>query len=88
MPNIKLIVLTQHACDNLRDRCIDPAWIEATARRPEWRTPDPNDEEVERRFRRIPEAGGRVLRVPVVETDDHIRVITVVFDRNARRRQS
>ena len=86
MEGMKPIRFTRHALDNIRDRKLDPAWVEATVRSPEWAAPNPDDPEVERRFRRIPEAEGRVLRVPVVETDDHIRVITVVFDRNARRR--
>jgi hypothetical protein len=84
---MKPIIFTQHARDAIRDRELDPAWVEATAREPEWTTPDPDRADVERRFRRIPEAEGRVLRVPVVETDHHIRVITVVFDRNERRRR-
>ena len=84
---MKRISFTQHALDSMRDRKLDAVWVEATARSPEWTTPDPERQGVERRFRRIPEADGRVLRVPVVETDDYIRVITVVFDRNARRRR-
>ena len=84
---MKPIILTNHARDNIRDRKIDLAWVEAVVRSPEWSGPDSDDPEVERRFRHIPEADGRVLRVPVVETHDHIRVITVVFDRNARRRK-
>ena len=41
---------------------------------------------VERRFRAIPESGGRILRVACVETNSSIRVISVMFDRNARRK--
>ena len=84
---MKPILFTDHALDSIRDRKLDRAWAEATIRDPEWTAPDTHRPGVERRFRRIPEAEGRVLRVPVVETDDHIRVITAVFDRNARRRR-
>lgn len=57
-------------------------------RDPEWVEPDRGDPTVERRFRAIPEYGGRVLRVACVETETHIRVISVHFDRRARRRHA
>jgi hypothetical protein len=84
---LKPIRFTQHALDTLRNRAIERAWAEAAVRNPDWVEPDASRPEVERRFRRTPEAGARTIRVPVVETDDEIRVITVMFDRNARRRK-
>jgi hypothetical protein len=68
----------------LERRGLDRSWIEATVSEPDWREPDPSDHDVERRFRAIEEAGGRILRVACVETDNEIRVITALFDRNAR----
>lgn len=75
----------QHARDALRDRALPKAWAEAAIRAPDWTQPDPNDPTVERRFKVLPEADGRVIRVPCVETPDEIRAITVVLDRNARK---
>ena len=83
---MKPILWTQHALDGLKTRPFPRDLIELTAREPEWTEPDP-DPQVERRFRTFPELGGRVLRVPCVETDAHIRIVTVLLDRNARRRR-
>jgi uncharacterized DUF497 family protein len=60
--------------------------MEDTVRTPDWVEPQANDPQVERRFRVIGEFGGRILRVACVETDAAIRVISVMFDRNARRK--
>lgn len=83
---MKPIVLTAHARLRLQGRGIELKWMEATVREPEWVTRDPTDPAVERRFRGIPEFGGRVLRTACVETNSSIRVISVMFDRNARRK--
>ena len=64
----KPIVLTAHARLRLRERAIDPKWIDETIHDPEWTETDPRDPTVERRFRTIPRFGGRVLRVASVET--------------------
>jgi hypothetical protein len=80
----KEIHFTRHARDHAADRPMPITWIEATVRTPDWIEQDPNDPSVERRFKRIDANGGRVLRVAVVETDDHIRVLTYHFDRKAR----
>jgi hypothetical protein len=82
----KPVVLTAHARVRLRDRGIDPIWIEETVLDPDWTGVDPRDPAVERRFRAIAQFGGRVLRVACVETNSNIRVISVMFDRNARRK--
>jgi uncharacterized DUF497 family protein len=83
---VKPLLLTAHAEIRLRTRKIRPEWIEATSRDPDWTEPDPNDARLERRFRRIDEFGGRILRVVCDETGDAIRVISVMLDRNARRK--
>jgi hypothetical protein len=46
--------------------------------------PDPDDATVERRFRRIPEFSGRVLRVAVNTTVEPNRVVSVFFDRKMK----
>jgi len=81
----KPILFTRHARDALAERELDPRWVEKTVREPEWRRPDPLRPGVERRFRAIPEFGGRILRVACFETTDEIRILTVFFDRDARR---
>ena len=82
---MKPVVLTDHAEVVATERSIEFAWIERTALSPEWRETDPSDAEVERRFRLVPERGGRMLRVACVEEDDKIRVVTVFLDRKAKR---
>jgi len=82
---VKPIRWMKHARDNLRDRGLPSAWAEAAIRTPDWTEPDPKDPTVERRFKVIDEADGRVIRVPCVETADEIRALTVLLDRGARR---
>lgn len=54
---------TKHAAAALQEREILLEWVERTFIEPELRLPDPNDAAVVRFYRRIPEFGGRVLRV-------------------------
>jgi uncharacterized DUF497 family protein len=82
----KPVALTAHARIRLRDRGIDPKWVDETVLDPDWTEVEPRDPAVERRFRAIPQFGGRVLRVACIETNSNIRVISVMFDRNARRK--
>jgi hypothetical protein len=83
---LKPLRFTDHAELRVARRGLQRDWIEAAVREPQWREPEPDDPEVERRFRRIDEAGGRILRVACVETETEIRVITAMFDRNAKAR--
>jgi Domain of unknown function (DUF4258) len=85
MPDRKPLLFTRHARDAILERELDQTWIEKTVREPEWVQADPRHHNVERRFRPIPEFGGRVLRVACHETVDEIRILTVFFDRNARK---
>jgi uncharacterized DUF497 family protein len=80
----KKIVLTRHAEQKLEERNLKPEWVERTVREPLWVEPEPHDKSAERRFATIEEFGGRTLRVVCVETEDAIRVITALFDRDAR----
>jgi hypothetical protein len=77
---------TRHAEDVIVERELDHNWIERAVREPEWWYPDPQRPSVERRFRAIPEFGGRILRVACIETAEEIRILTVFFDRDARKR--
>jgi hypothetical protein len=83
----KRVVLTEHARQRLRLRELREDWIISTALGPEWIEPEPRYAGAERRFRAIPEFGGRVLRVVCVETETAIRVTTATFDRSARRKR-
>jgi len=85
MPDRKPLQFTRHAQDAFEERELDLDWIEKTVREPEWSRPDPRRAGVERRFRAIPEFGGRILRVACVESADEIRILTVFFDRDARK---
>jgi hypothetical protein len=76
--------LTKHAQKVLDEREIRVEWLEQTLSAPELVLPDPDDATVERRFRRIPECGGRVLRVAVNTAVDPKRVVSVFFDRQMK----
>ena len=76
--------LTNHAQKALNEREISVDWLERTLTAPELTLPDPDDAEVERRFRKIPEFGGRVLRVAVNTTVEPVRVVSVFFDRTMK----
>ena len=68
----------------LAEREISIEWIERTLEAPELIVPDPSDPTIERCFRRIPEFGGRVLRVAVNRTVERQRVVSVFFDRKMK----
>lgn len=66
----------------LRERDIDAAWVERAVAEPE-QTEEPGDG-TRHYLRRVPERGGRWLRVVVnVMTEPH-RAVTVFFDRRLR----
>lgn len=75
---------TRHALKVMEERRIPVEWVESAVAKPALRTPDPNDPEVERFFRRIPEFGGRVLRVAVNTRVAQWRVVSVFFDQSKR----
>lgn len=56
-----------------------------TVENPDWVTEDPSTPGGERRYRAISDYGDRVLRVVCLENAGEIRMITVFFDRKARR---
>ena len=75
---------TRHAIQVMMERAIPVEWVERALAEPEIREPDPNDPEVERFFRRIPENDDRVLRVAANVGDIPWRVVSVFFDRSMR----
>jgi len=80
-----VLILTRHARDNVVRDAIHPAWIETTVRQPTALMLDPHDPTLTRAWRRIPERGGRVLQVVFRPAGANIVVVTVFFDRGARR---
>lgn len=76
--------LSKHAQKVLDEREILVEWMERTMSAPELVLPDPDDATVERRFRRIPEFGGRVLRVAVNIAVEPHRIVSVFFDRKMK----
>jgi hypothetical protein len=80
----KPLRFTGHARTAIEERELAQAWVEATALSPEWEVPDPRPGVV-RRFRVIPERGGRILRVACVETASEIRILSAFLDRRARK---
>jgi uncharacterized DUF497 family protein len=82
----KAVVFTSHARARMLSRELHIEWVEEAAREPDWTEPDPGDPSVERRFRIVGNRGGGILRVACVETSTAIRVISAMFDRNARRK--
>ena len=75
---------TRHAITVMAMREIPLELARRVIANPERRIPDPNDPEVERFFARIPEYGGRVLRVAVNTNAAPGRVVSVFFDRTMR----
>jgi hypothetical protein len=76
--------LTRHAKKALAEREIPMEWLERVFSQPELRLPDPDDLAVERRYRKIPEFGGRVLRVAVNIAVEPNRVVSVFYDRKMK----
>ena len=76
--------LTRHAKKALAEREIPLEWVERTFAMPELILPDSYDATVERRFRKIPEFGGRVLRVAVNTAVEPNRVVSIFFDRKMK----
>ena len=68
----------------LLERGIAQEWVEIAVTSPEWTEPDTHAGR-SRAFRAIPEAGGKILRVVYSEANGEFRVITVFFDRNAKK---
>jgi Domain of unknown function (DUF4258) len=85
MSNGKPVVLTIHAAQAVSERELRLEWIESAARACEWSRPDPQGNEIEQRFRAIPEYENRILRVACLESATEIRIITAFFDRKAKR---
>ena len=68
----------------MSERAIPVEWIERTVASPGLRVRDPDDLEIERFYRRVPEFGDRVLKVVVNTRVVRWRVVSVYFERRMR----
>jgi hypothetical protein len=75
---------TAHAENMLHERGILREWAMDTLTEPDWTTPNLHPDRT-RAFRAIPDAGGKILRVVYSKASGEHRVVTVFFDRNAKR---
>jgi hypothetical protein len=82
---VGVIRLTKYAQEALHVRSIALAWIEEVVSSPDFAEADPRHPECTRSYKAIPAFGGRVLRVVHRPEGDDILVITMHFDRGARR---
>jgi uncharacterized DUF497 family protein len=82
---VKPLKFTRHAATSAFEREVSIEWIEKAVFQPEWTMPDPADPDLERRYATVDDFGGRVLRVVCYENDQEVRIVTLFFDRNARR---
>ena len=80
-----MVRLTKHAQDAIEFRNLAFDWIAETVSAPDFVEPDPRHPERTRSYKAITAFGGRVLRVVHRPDGDDILVITVHFDRGARR---
>lgn len=78
--------LTDHAAEVVTQRAIRREWIAETLERPDWREGDRSDPALLHFLKRFTGLDDRVLRVIVRAEGDRYRVITVFFDRRARRK--
>ena len=83
-PDVVRLEFTKHALHVMEERAIPPDLVELAVAEPSLRTPDPNDHEVERFYRRSAEHDDRVLRVAVNTRVAPWRVVSVFFDRTMR----
>jgi hypothetical protein len=84
-PRPTTLIFTKHAQDNVALYHLDPIWIEATIAGPQHTDRDPGDPTLIRAWRRIPDRGGRALRVVYRPVATDMVVVTAFFDRGARR---
>ena len=80
-----MIRFTKDAQEAISARDIVVDWIEAAVSAPDLIEPDPRHPDRIRSYKAIAEHGGRVLRVVHRPEGDDILIITVHFDRRARR---
>lgn len=76
------LVFTAHARTMMHERGIQEDWVKSTVLDPDM-TEQRDDDEVHY-LKKIPQKGGKILRVIINPTTDPNRVITVFFDRRVQ----
>jgi hypothetical protein len=76
--------LTAHAARVLKEREIPVEWVARVLERPERTEDDKVDPALRHALARVPEYGGRVLRVVYNGTTTPWRIVTAYFDRKER----
>ncbi|HEY0837408.1 MAG TPA: DUF4258 domain-containing protein [Azospirillum sp.] len=79
-----MLIYTAHAQMTLRERALSVEWVERAVQHPDRTEPDPDNPTVRRAFKRIPEAGNRIIRVVHRPQGTDILVITAFLDRGAK----
>jgi hypothetical protein len=79
------LILTRHARARMARDGINEIWVERTILYPEHAAPNPDDPMITRAWRRIPELGGRIVRVVFYAAGPDFVVVTAFLDRGARR---
>ncbi|WP_448189478.1 DUF4258 domain-containing protein [Azospirillum sp. sgz301742] len=79
-----MFIYTAHAQLTIEERALSRAWVERAVLDPDRTEPDPGDPAAVRSFKRIPEAGNRIIRVVHRPHGADILVITAFLDRGAK----
>jgi hypothetical protein len=80
------LTYSAHALGQLAERELPQEWVEWALAAPDWTEPDPTPDGRLRAFQIVPERGDRVLRVIYKPAADGAHVVSVFFDRAARRK--
>ncbi|MFZ1221246.1 MAG: DUF4258 domain-containing protein [Chthoniobacterales bacterium] len=76
--------LSDHARIRMRERKIEPTWLEQAIVRPDRSEPDEDDPAMEHRLAAIAEQGYRVLRVVCDPRVTPLKIVTIHFDRSMK----
>jgi hypothetical protein len=76
--------LTVHAAAMLQERGIAREWVDRVFSEPERDIPHAEHAELRHAIGRVPEHGGRWLRVVYNSSTNPVRVVTACFDRSLR----
>ena len=77
-------IYTAHAQRTIQERALVREWVELAILQPDRSEPDPGDSAALRSFKRIPEAGDRIIRVVHRPEGADILVIPAFLDRGAK----
>ena len=76
--------LSDHARLRMRERNIEPEWLERAIAKPDRSEPDEDDPAIEHRLAAIAEQDYRVLRVVCDPRVAPLKIVTIHFDRSMK----